>query len=307
MVSKRNNSVDAFRFLASIIVIAIHTRPVSGNSMFAFWINEVFNRMAVPFFVVCSGYFLAQSNNYKKFWINIFKLYITASLIFLICHIIEWNNTGWLSIHSFFDWMFSFFVSGSYYHLWYLLAILYALPLLIFFNRLFKSKSTYILMTFLLWCLQCFLYVFQIDGNPLLKIVAITIRVLPLLMLGKVISSKENLSKNTIKKYMLALVLLSIEVFILRYKGFSQFSYVIFTLPVAAYGFQCVLHIRDFSPLKKYNKYFRLNTEIYIYHPLVIFILSLLGVKNPLLCFSLTFILTLLLCICLKWKKLYKS
>ena len=58
---KQFPAIDYFRLIASVFVIAIHTGPLSsywnaGN----FWITRVLGRLAVPFFFMTTGYFLAQ-------------------------------------------------------------------------------------------------------------------------------------------------------------------------------------------------------------------------------------------------------
>ena len=52
-------SLDLSRWIAAFLVICIHTVPLSsfsrlGNALFV----QVVCRLAVPFFFVCSGYFL---------------------------------------------------------------------------------------------------------------------------------------------------------------------------------------------------------------------------------------------------------
>lgn len=55
---KRNNTVDLFKWIAAILIIAIHTHPTLHlNENVNFLFSEVFTRLAVPFFVVTSGYF----------------------------------------------------------------------------------------------------------------------------------------------------------------------------------------------------------------------------------------------------------
>lgn len=54
-------SLDLSRWIAAFLVICIHTVPLSsfsrlGNALFV----QVVCRLAVPFFFVCSGYFLRK-------------------------------------------------------------------------------------------------------------------------------------------------------------------------------------------------------------------------------------------------------
>ena len=59
----RNYTVDLFKFFASLLIIGIHTSPFSDvNENVYFFVVHVFCRLAVPFFAVCSGFFLAKTN-----------------------------------------------------------------------------------------------------------------------------------------------------------------------------------------------------------------------------------------------------
>ena len=53
----RDNLIDIAKFIASILVIAIHTGVFSETNMVV-WQFDLIARLAVPFFVVCTGYYL---------------------------------------------------------------------------------------------------------------------------------------------------------------------------------------------------------------------------------------------------------
>ncbi|WP_216696872.1 acyltransferase family protein [Anaerostipes faecalis] len=144
----RNPAIDLTKYIASLFVIGIHVAPLKNISDFGnFYLENVIFRVAVPFFIVCSGYYLAQklefkdnkclnnssnSNYIKKYKKKIMVLYIEWSLIYLLFSIPTWLETGWFSIHAFIDWGLALVVNGSYYHLWYLLCIIYAIIILRF-------------------------------------------------------------------------------------------------------------------------------------------------------------------------------
>jgi surface polysaccharide O-acyltransferase-like enzyme len=57
----RNGLVDLSKYIAALMVIAIHTAPLSDVQEEAYFILvQVICRMAVPFFAVCTGYFTAM-------------------------------------------------------------------------------------------------------------------------------------------------------------------------------------------------------------------------------------------------------
>lgn len=55
----RINSIDIFRYICSVMVIAIHTAPFSDiNEQLGYAFSQIIPRIAVPFFFAVSGYFL---------------------------------------------------------------------------------------------------------------------------------------------------------------------------------------------------------------------------------------------------------
>ena len=59
----RSPALDHFRLLAALLVICNHTSPLDSLSPEAdFWLTRVLARVAVPFFFMVSGYFLARKN-----------------------------------------------------------------------------------------------------------------------------------------------------------------------------------------------------------------------------------------------------
>ena len=57
-MQKRNNSIDIFRLICSIMVIMIHVSPfIEINESIGFFFSTIFPRIAVPFFFAVSGYF----------------------------------------------------------------------------------------------------------------------------------------------------------------------------------------------------------------------------------------------------------
>ena len=60
--SKGYAGIDCFRMIAAFMVIAIHTSPfLSWNETLDFLITFVICRLAVPFFLTCTGFFVLGS------------------------------------------------------------------------------------------------------------------------------------------------------------------------------------------------------------------------------------------------------
>lgn len=87
---ERNQTMDLFKCAAALMIIALHTTRTFGtDSSFGFFVINIFCRMAVPYFAVCSGYFLsmkwkvgAESNG--EFDAAIVKQF-KSSLLFMWC------------------------------------------------------------------------------------------------------------------------------------------------------------------------------------------------------------------------------
>lgn len=58
-ITQRNAAIDLAKYIASIFIIGIHTGFFSDiNQTLAFVFQNIIFRTAVPFFAVCTGFFL---------------------------------------------------------------------------------------------------------------------------------------------------------------------------------------------------------------------------------------------------------
>lgn len=131
MKAKKFPALDDFRLLAVILVVANHTR--SADSEFL-WLLTVLRRVAVPFFIMVSGYFLARGNwrSTGKFLKKTAMLYGVGILLYLPLN----YYAGQLS----FDFFRRAIFDGSFYHLWYLPALLLGTPIAYYLTR-FKPEA----------------------------------------------------------------------------------------------------------------------------------------------------------------------
>ncbi len=91
----RQAAIDNFRLLAATLVIAIHTSPLATYwETGDFWLTRVLARIAVPFFFMVSGYFLARSNwkNTGRFVKKTLLLYGVAVALYLP---LNWYSGGY--------------------------------------------------------------------------------------------------------------------------------------------------------------------------------------------------------------------
>lgn len=138
------NGIDFVKFLCSLLVFIIHIPPFPGDSSnFAKYINWVFPhylcRIAVPFYFVCSGFFLFRKMSTDNLDTDVIKHYC-----FKILRLIG-------------TWHVLLFIGGKA-HLWYLGATVIAVTLLslCFYFRL-NIKHICIL--------ACLLYVIGLLGD----------------------------------------------------------------------------------------------------------------------------------------------
>lgn len=121
--NKTYTGIDIFRMIAALLVIAIHTSPLSSiNETADFILTRFFARIAVPFFFVTSGYFLITrySRNADKLFKFIKKtalIYVAAIVIYLPINI--YNN--YFDMENLLPNIIKDIVfDGTLYHLWYL-------------------------------------------------------------------------------------------------------------------------------------------------------------------------------------------
>lgn len=124
MRSKQSGALDAFRVLAVFLVIANHTSPLlSIHEEADFILTRIVSRVAVPFFLMVSGYFLYNAMEQRD-WRHILRfckkiaiLYGISIVLFLPLNVYAGHyhgEYGWVRFIK------DLFFNGTFYHLWYL-------------------------------------------------------------------------------------------------------------------------------------------------------------------------------------------
>lgn len=137
-------SLDYFKLCAALLVVAIHTSPLSLlNGSADFVLTRIVARIAVPFFLMVTGYFLLpqylfeRTKDFKplfRFLKKTLLLYCVAVILYLPVNIYAgqlegMGITGILRMLVF---------DGTFYHLWYLPAVILGVLLLVFLSRKFS-------------------------------------------------------------------------------------------------------------------------------------------------------------------------
>ena len=301
-MTERKPAIDIFKFIAAILVITIHTEPLLSISETANFIQvHYIARVAVPFFIVCTGFFIGKRITWsydgkvdnikatriailKSSW-KVFRLYLICSVIYLFLSIPQWIETGWFSIEAFIDWGIAFFLKGSYYHLWYLMEVCYALIILALILPIVRKPYIFI-FTLVLWFVEAVAYGYSFllpSGIQQLYTIAnkaqmpfeSVVRVLPLLLVGIVIQ-KERQRKPVayLLGLLLSFALLGGEIYLVKFLGGEKFSYLLCTLPVAYFLFQTVHSMDELIHIKNSIVLSDISTFVYCAHPAIILIIS---------------------------------
>lgn len=158
MINKNKlGALDVFRIIAAILIIAVHTSPLlQVSSQLDFILTRVIARIAVPFFFMCTGYFvLASRDDSKKQITKSIKklgiLYGISILIYLPINIYANQIQGF----GLFDMLKTLVFDGTFYHLWYFPASIIGIVIV---NSLLRklSLSTSLSITFVLYLVGLF-------------------------------------------------------------------------------------------------------------------------------------------------------
>ena len=117
-------ALDRFRLLAAVLVAAIHTSPLTTYTALGdFYLTRVLGRVAVPFFLMVSGYFLDQKGwrTVRAFWKKTALLYGVCVLLYLPLNLYAGQLDG--------DFFRRLVTDGTFYHLWYFPGLLLGIPI----------------------------------------------------------------------------------------------------------------------------------------------------------------------------------
>lgn len=301
----RNGYIDLGKYVAAILVIAIHTRPFQYISLDVdFFFVDIICRMAVPFFAICTGFYFTRAFDesssrfflFKKTIFKVIKMYLLWSFFYLGVLLIDWHNNGILSIDNLIGWFKSLIVSSSYYHLWYLSSLIYAMPLfVIIINKV--SKNYCLSIAIVLWVLEAIDYGYSflisdvfISSLPVLSsfdaIHTGILRMLPLLLVGAYVSriNIDSLSLNRVTiLFLLSFSLLVVEAISLRHLGGDHFSFILMTLALSVSVF-ILVYLKGLRSTIDSHLLAKMSMTIYCLHPAIIWLLDNY-VSSPLLLF----------------------
>jgi len=290
----RNSAIDMAKLMAAILVIGIHTHPLQDVSKQAdFLLVEVFCRQAVPFFAICTGYYLCQAYLTTKqlkpvlsACKKVLKLYLGWSSFYFLIHLYDWYTTGTLCSDYVTGWFKSLIVSSSYFHLWYLSGLLYALPFFAVIVKWLPHRWLWPLIA-LLWCIQCFDYGYsswsphwlsRFNGlfGQMDALHTGLLRMLPLLLTGALMTKWSHFNMKTrtsLGVWLVMMVLLTAEALLLRHLGGTRYSYIFLTLPTTACLFAALLTLGSYVKVDT-RRLAKISLTVYCIHPAFIWLLK---------------------------------
>lgn len=292
--------VDLCKFIGSLFVVSIHTEIFKSFS--DTFNNYYFNfptRIAVYFFFIASSYFFfkgiifedgkikkCKENSYKlkKYFVRMSILYIFWSFIFMISDIPMWYRENCLTIKNFIGFGINCITSSSHYHLWFLLGLIYTIPIMYFLLRFIDYKKL-IIISCVFYAIGLLYGSYRIIPLPFTniwdliftkwpRIMSSIFNIIPLCGFG-IICDKIKFSKIFVNIIaMLSFLLFTVESILLYiYTPGTASSFCISTIPTVTFIF---LFAKNFKIEIKHNIIFRkLSTLIYCAHPLVMTIFSI--------------------------------
>lgn len=321
MQRKNMISIDRFRLIAAILIIAIHIYPLASiNETLDFIFTHVICRIGVPIFLMITGFFVlpVAIQDRKKlvaYTKKIIKVYIISMIIYFPVNI----YAGKLKGIGFIGILKEIFINGTFYHLWYFPALVLGIWITYYLIKNIKEKKVRIIVL-ILYVIGLFgdsyyglteklgitknIYnvifnIFEYTRNGLFY-VPIFIYLGYMIQHGKL---KINRKQNIIY-IIISLILIIVEGLILHHFKLQRHdSMYIMLIPLMILIFNLIINNKGENNKKIRN----ISTTIYIMHPIFIIlirgvakVLHLQGimVENSLINYILVVISTIIFSIC---------
>lgn len=157
-MKERNCSIDIFRYLCAVLVVAVHTHPFTDVSRgLGDLFTQILPRIAVPFFFAVAGYYYLEGlkAGKKGFWQylrRILKPYLLWSCVY---YLVEFLQKGYQAPGKFLlRCVYTFFLSGSSYHFWFFPALIFAVCAATVIFRL-RWEKILLPLSFVLYAVGC--------------------------------------------------------------------------------------------------------------------------------------------------------
>ena len=303
VMSKKIN-IDVWRFVLAFLIVAIHISPFDNISPnFDFFFTRILGRIAVPLFLMITGYYLLYDgvNNNEKlisYTKKIVKVYLFCIILYIPINI----YMGKFESISFVQIFKDVFINGTLYHLWYFPALIFGLWITYFLMKKLNNKVIFVIVVAL--------YLIGLFGDSYYGITYMSnmasvydgifkffdytrngLFFVPIfLYLGYVVRVYKVNSKWDFVFSILFFVCMTIESMVLHYFNFQRHdSMYVFLIPLMFFLFRFLISKNSSS-----NKVLRdVSTLIYIFHPFFIvvvrFVSGIFGLEKILVLNNLIF------------------
>lgn len=324
MNKKENGTIDIAKFVFSLLIVSIHTQPfIDCSEVFNCYFENVFSRMAVCLFFVISGYYFFKGIDFEngkikkskgnrkkllRYVVRVSVLYTVWSIIYLLLMIPEWYETGWFSFNAFLDFGISFFFKQSYYHLWFLLSLIYAIPIMYFVLRFIKLKF-FAIVSLIIYIFGVLSDSYSFIGLPINvisqtmlsvfpRLRTVIFCVIPLISISLLVDKINISAKKSISLALCFFTGYSVEAMLIYSftENKDNFTYLLLTIPTALLMFSALkminIEIKNGYLLRKSS------TIIYCVHPLIINLFQLIinhDEINSLLYFAIVAVTSMLI------------
>lgn len=151
-------SIDLFRYLCAVLVIAVHTNPGTDiHPELGYICTQIIPRIGVPFFFAAAGYFYLGKLEEKKggFFRYTIRILLTYTIWSAFYNAIEYYKWGQDNIFKYKHVVVEqFWKTGSYYHFWFFPALIFAVIVSTVFFVL-RCKKLLIPVSMVLYALGC--------------------------------------------------------------------------------------------------------------------------------------------------------
>lgn len=289
--------VDIMKYVAAFMVICIHTNQLFPQLELNFFIKQIVCRIAVPFFFISSAFFVRQSKDkntkyVKGYLINLTKSYLLWSIVFIPIGL-DWIYQN-LEISGQllpFALIYGLIHIGTYYHLWYIPALLFSIFCV---DRLLKHisyKKLFVIAFFLylFGSLESYYGILQSGGfkeffDILIKVIFTTRSGLFFGMIytliGFYIYDYRNVLQSILKYIpvvtILSMILLIIEGSFLYTIKRLDMNFLIMLVPFSFFLFIWILSF-PYKPQIDTKNIRELSKNYYFIHPVCIVIVEAIG------------------------------
>lgn len=326
-LNKKNYcAIDIAKLVSAILVMFIHYADLFPNKWAKVLVVGDICSYAVPFFFISSAFFLFRKLTFKngklekskdnfktflKYELRLIILYGIWSVIYGVLRYYEYIKTG--GGYNFFkDYIISTVLSKSYYHLWYLLSIIVAIPFIYLVLRFIKVKYALILSAILyvggaiafsyFWLPGVSAYVELYNASKIFGLALL--RALPLMVVSLLFICFKPVSKKlSIGLLVLFVVLNTAEILLISlYTENSGFyGFVFTTLPLAICVFAVISNINIPVSKKACSYIRRTSTIIYCVHPLVYYFITPIALPSPWINFAISLAICVAFSLLLIW------